>query len=712
MTVETYAFQAEINQLLSLIINAFYSNKDVFLRELVSNASDALDKIRYKSLTEGSSVLGDITDLRIRIEADKEANTLTITDTGIGMTKDELVKNLGTIAHSGTKAFMQALKEGTTDLSLIGQFGMGFYSAFLVADKVRVISKSNDDGNQYVWESSASGSFNVAMDNDTESIGRGTKIVLFMKDDQKDYLEEARIRDIITRHSQFIDFPIELQVEREVQQEVASEPEPVSVSSETTVVEEVEEGGVTEEDSSVPKQTSTITVKKTDWEQLNKQKPLWTRNATEVTQEEYAAFYKSVFNDWDDHMAVKHFSAEGQIQYKSVLFLPKRAPFDMFNTDKKNDNIKLYVRRVFIMDDCEKICPSYLSFVKGIVDTDDLPLNVSREMLQQNSVIRVIQKSLVKKCIEMFHDLAENNKEDYKTFFDNFGKNIKLGVHEDSKNRDKLVELLRFYSSKSGDDMTSLKDYVVRMKEDQKDIYYITGESKLAVQDSPFLEGLRKRGYEVLYMVEPIDEYMVQQLTEYDGKKLVCCSKEGLVFEDEKDDLEKKQEEYKDLCHEIKTVLAGKVEEVKVSGRVNDTPCVLVTPQYGWTANMERIAKAQALRANDGNMMGYMTGRRILEINPDHKMIKELKRRCDENNNEDKATTNRLINLLFETSLLSSGFSIPEPAKYARSIFNIMMAGISMDDQDETDNANVHDNNAINNEDTAVESENKMEELD
>lgn len=672
MASETYAFQAEINQLLSLIINAFYSNKEVFLRELLSNASDALDKIRYKSLTEGDQILRDQPELRVRIVADKEARTLAIEDTGIGMTKEELVKNLGTIAHSGTKAFVEALKDGVTDMSLIGQFGMGFYSAFLVADKVVVTSKSTDN-DAYVWESTANGSFTITAAGSSDALLRGTRIVLHIKEDQVDFLNEARIREVVTKYSQFITFPIELEIEREVEEEVINR-----------IVEEVkvEEGKVNEEDAAP--RPNTITVKKKQWEVLNKNKPLWTRPSAEITQEEYAAFYRSVFDDWEDHLAVKHFSVEGQLEYKALMFVPKRAPFNMFNTNQKDKNMKLYVRRVFITDDCEEeLFPLYLSFVKGIVDTNDLPLNVSREMLQQNSILRTVKKGLVKKCIEMFQDLADNDKDKFKTFYESFGKNLKLGVYEDAKVRDKLVELLRFYSTKSENDYVSLKDYVTRMKEGQHAIYYITGETLSTVKNSALLEGLLKRGYEVLYMVDPIDEYMMQQLTEYDGKKFVCCAREDLVFDDDdKEVLEKKQEEFSITCKEIKKILDGEVMEVKVSMRATDTPCVLVAPKYGWTANMERIMRAQALRNQDDLM--FMEARRIMEINPEHKMIQEIKNRLSE-----KKDVMSLVRMMFDTALLASGFNLKEPSQYAQRVFRVMMAGLALDDTPTNEEATV-----------------------
>merc|ERR1712088_625151 len=543
--VETFAFQAEIAQLMSLIINTFYPNKEIFLRELVSNSSDALDKIRYESLTDASKLEGQ-KDLKIQIIPDLDAKTLTLIDTGIGMTKADLINNLGTIAKSGTKAFMEALQAGA-DISMIGQFGVGFYSAYLVADKVVVHSKHNDD-EQYLWESSAGGSFTIKPDN-SEPLGRGTKIILHLKEDQE----------------------------------------------------------------------------------LNKAKPIWTRNPDDISQEEYGEFYKSLTKDWEEHLAVKHFSVEGQLEFRALLFIPKRAPFDLFENKK-----------------------------------------------QQNKILKVIRKNLVKKCMELFDELAED-KDSYKKFYEQFAKNIKLGIHEDSTNRKKLAGMMRYYTSASGDESCSFGDYVSRMKENQKDIYYITGESREVVGASAFVERLKKRGFEVIYMTEPIDEYVVQQLKEYDGKNLVSVTKEGLELPEDEEEKKKHEEDktrYETLCKVMKDILDKKVEKVVVSNRLVNSPCCIVTSQYGWTANMERIMKAQALR--DTSTMGYMAAKKHLEINPDHSIIDTLRGKAEADKN-DKSVKD-LVHLLFETSLLSSGFSLEDPAVHAQRIHRMIKLGLCIDD--------------------------------
>merc|ERR1711879_108918 len=563
--------------------------------------------------------------------------------------------------------------------------------------------------------------FTIQLDTEGEDIGRGTMIILDLKEDQEEYLEERRLKDIVKKHSQFIGYPIHLHVEKEKDEEVTDdeaeeENDKDEKDDDGAKIEEVDEND--EDANKSTKKTKTVKTKEIVKEELNKTKPLWTRNVDDITKDEYAEFYKSLTNDWEDHLAVKHFSVEGQLEFRALLFVPKRAPFDMFENKKAKNSIKLYVRRVFIMDNCDELMPEWLNFLKGIVDSEDLPLNISRETLQQNKILKVIRKNLVKKAIELFNEISED-KESFDKFYEQFGKNIKLGIHEDSNQRKKLAEFLRYYSSNSSDEYTSLKDYVSRMKDNQNDIYYITGESKEALKNSAFVERLTKRGFEVLYMTEPIDEYCTQQLKEYDGKNLVCVTKEGLELpedEEEKKAFEEKKAKFEPLCKVMKDILDSRVEKVIVSNRLVKSPCCVVTSQYGWSANMERIMKAQALK--DSSTMGYMAAKKQLEINPDHKIVGSLCERVEANKN-DKAIKD-LVMLMFETSLLASGFNLEDPTIHANRIHRMIKLGLGIDgDDDEEEDAAAVEENAGADEEEMPELEsgdeddaNRMEEVD
>ena len=519
-----------------------------------------------------------------------------------------------------------------------------------------------------------------------------------------EYLEERRLKELVKKHSEFIAFPISLKVEKSTEKEVTDSDDEADKKD-----DEKKDDEPKIEDAEDKKEKKTKKIKEVTHEDeiLNKIKPIWMRKPEDISKEEYGGFYKGLTNDWEDHLSVKHFNVEGSLEFRALLFLPKRAPFDLFESKKKKNNIKLYVRRVFIMDDCEEIIPEWLGFVKGVVDSEDLPLNISRETLQQNKILKVMKKNIVKKCLEMFIEIQEN-AEDYKKFYEQFSKNLKLGIHEDTANRTKHAELLRFSTSQSGEDQISFKEYIARMKDGQQSIYYITGESKVAVAASPFLEGLRKRGLEVLYLTDPIDEYMVQQLKDYDGKKLVSCTKEGLEL-DNTDDEKKKQEELKakfePLCKLIKDVLGDKIEKVVVSTRIDESPCVLVTSEHGWTANMERIMKAQALR--DNSMTSYMMSKKTMEINPANNIIAELRQKAEVDQSD--KTVKDLVWLLFETSLLTSGFSLDESSQFASRIHRMIKLGLSIfedennadDDLPPLDDAPVEDNTNA-----------KMEEID
>ncbi|KAF9623576.1 hypothetical protein IFM89_003366 [Coptis chinensis] len=660
---EKYEYQAEVSRLLDLIVHSLYSHKEVFLRELVSNASDALDKLRFLSVTD-PSLLGDAGDLEIRIKPDPDNGTITITDTGIGMTKEELIDCLGTIAQSGTSKFLKALKDNQdlgADNGLIGQFGVGFYSAFLVAEKVVVSTKSPRSDKQFVWESVADSSSYVIREetNPENLLPRGTQITLYLRpDDKYEFSEPARLQGLVKNYSQFVSFPIYTWQEK----------------SRTVEVEEEEpkEGEEAKPEDEKKKKTKTVTEKYWDWELANETKPIWMRSPKEVEKADYQEFYKMAFNEFLDPQAYTHFTTEGEVEFRSVLYIPGMAP--MNNEDivnPKTKNIRLYVKRVFISDDFDgELFPRYLSFVKGVVDSNDLPLNVSRELLQESRIVRIMRKRLVRKTFDMIQEIAEGeNKEDYKKFWENFGKLLKLGCIEDSGNHKRLTPLLRFYSSKSEEDLISLDDYVENMGESQKAIYYLATDSLKSARSAPFLEKLLQKDIEVLYLVEPIDEVAIQNLQTYKEKKFVDISKEDLELGDEDEVKEREdKQEYILLCDWIKQQLGDKVAKVQVSKRLSTSPCVLVSGKFGWSANMERLMKAQTL--GDTSSLEFMRGRRILEVNPDHPIIKDLNAACK--TAPESGEAKRAVDLLYDTALISSGFTPDSPADMGNKIYEMM----------------------------------------
>uniref|UniRef100_A0A8C2E4I3 Endoplasmin n=1 Tax=Cyprinus carpio TaxID=7962 RepID=A0A8C2E4I3_CYPCA len=643
---EKHAFQAEVNRMMKLIINSLYKNKEIFLRELISNASDALDKIRLLSLTNEDALAGN-EELTIKIKSDKEKNMLHITDTGIGMTKEELVKNLGTIAKSGTSEFLNKMndmqEEGQSTSELIGQFGVGFYSAFLVADKVIVTSKHNND-TQHIWESD-SNAFSVISDPRGDTLGRGTTITLVMKEEASDYLELETIKNLVKKYSQFINFPIYVWSSK------------VSVSTKDS-------------------RPSSLKVEKTvwDWELMNDIKPIWQRPAKEVEEDEYKAFYKTFSRDSDEPISHIHFTAEGEVTFKSILFIPASAPrglFDEYGT-KKNDFIKLFVRRVFITDDFHDMMPKYLNFIKGVVDSDDLPLNVSRETLQQHKLLKVIRKKLVRKTLDMIKKIAEEQYND--KFWKEFGTNIKLGVIEDHSNRTRLAKLLRFQTSHSDTTPSSLEQYVERMKEKQDKIYFMAGTSRKEAESSPFVERLLKKGYEVIYLTEPVDEYCIQALPEFDGKRFQNVAKEGVKF----DESDKAKEKREALEKEFEPLTTWMKEKSLKDNRLTKSPCALVASQYGWSGNMERIMKAQAYQTGkDISTNYYASQKKTLEINPKHPLIKEMLKRVQDNAEDQTAAD--LAVVLFETATLRSGYQLTDTKAYGDRIERMLRLSMNID---------------------------------
>ncbi|XP_037809649.1 endoplasmin homolog [Lucilia sericata] len=716
---EKFAFQTEVNRMMKLIINSLYRNKEIFLRELISNASDAIDKIRLLALTNRNELESN-PELNIRIKADKENKVLHIMDSGIGMTHQDLINNLGTIAKSGTADFLAKMQDPTKsdgqDMNdMIGQFGVGFYSAFLVADRVVVTTKHNND-KQYIWESDAN-SFSIVEDPRGDTLKRGSIISLYLKNEAQDFLEEDTLRELIRKYSQFINFPIMLWSSKTVDEEVPIEEEkPVTEKSSDDEIVDEEEDVKVEEDTNEDDKPKTKKVSKTvwDWMLINDSKPIWTRKPNEVEQKEYDEFYKSLTKDSSEPLIHTHFIAEGEVTFKSLLYIPKVQPSESFNRyGTKADNIKLFVRRVFITDEFNDMMPNYLNFIRGIVDSDDLPLNVSRETLQQHKLIKVIKKKLIRKVLDMIKKI---DKEAYEKFWKEYSTNIKLGIMEDPSNRSRLAKLLRFQSS-NGKGITSLAEYVERMKPKQENIYFIAGANRAEVEKSPFVERLLAKGYEVLYLVEAVDEYCISALPEFDGKKFQNVAKEGFKLnesEKSKNKFEELKATFEPLVKWLNEVaLKDKILRAQVSERLSNSPCALVAGMFGWTGNMERLAMSNAhQKSDDPQRTYYLNQKKTLEINPRHPLMRELLRRVEADEADESAKEMALM--MFRTATLRSGFMLQETSDFADTIEKMMRQtlGVSLDEQVEWDEDDDDDTTADSNEENTSSSNDNEEDED
>lgn len=623
-SVETHRFQAEVNQVLHLVINSLYSHKEVFLRELVSNASDALDKLRFRSLTDAGLMEGDNT-LEIRVYGDPKSSTLTIEDTGVGMTHDELVENLGTIAHSGSKKFLEMAKQRgeKSDVNLIGQFGVGFYSAWLVADHVEVITRAAGDSQAWRWTSDAKESFTLEP---AAREKRGTSVILHLKDDHKEFAESWRLRDLISRYSDFVAHPILLRKDHDEK-------------------------------------------KSEEWETANQASALWQRSKSDVTDEQYRDFYKHLTNDHEDPLAWTHFRVEGSQEFAGLVYIPSHPPYDLdVNPGEARKGIRLFVKRVFIMDDCEALTPPWLRFMRGVLDSDDLPLNVSRETLQDSSVVRAIKKQVTKKTLDLLDELARDRADDYKTFWTHYGRILKEALHTEWDHRDRVASLAR-YESSHGEGLTSLADYVSRMPASQEAIYYILGESRKAVADSPHIESLRQKGYEVLYMTDLVDTWASEGLREFQGKRLVSALDANLKVEDDeaaKQVREGYQGVFRTLFDRVQKVLGERVREVKVSDRLTDSPACLVVPPGGINATLERVLRAHGREVPPS--------KKILEVNPKHPLIEALRTVAERE--PESPQVGEWIEMLYDQALLTEGNPIDDPQRFARRLTGLMQQAV------------------------------------
>ncbi|MFP4522722.1 MAG: molecular chaperone HtpG [Fibrobacterota bacterium] len=630
MGAEKVEFKTEVKQILDLMIHSLYSHSDIFLRELVSNASDAIDKVRFESLKNKELLTGD-TDLKIMIDTDKEKGTITVSDNGIGMDRSEINENLGTIARSGTKEFLKALKKAKSEDNpeLIGQFGVGFYSSFMVAEEVTVLSKKAGQDKAVLWKSTGDGTYSV---DDAEKDGRGTTVTVKLKEEDKNYLEEFKIKEIIKKYSDYIEHPVFLKVQ------------------------EKDDKG---------KETG-----KTKDEQINSQKAIWLKNKSEISKEEYNDFYKHISHDWNEPSRIIHYSAEGVTEFKALLYMPSKKPFDLFNQDKKSD-LHLYIKRVFITDDCKDLLPEYLRFVKGVVDSSDLPLNVSRETLQYNRMMPKLKKNLVTKVLAELSSWMKKERESYEAFFNEFGPVLKEGMHLDFENRDKIKDLLLYRTMNGGKEkLVSLAEYKESMKDDQDEMYYIIGESYEELTGSPHLEAFSKKEYDVIFMTDPVDEWVMQSLADYDGKKMKSASKGDIDLDTKEDKKEKKEKDkkFKKLLKVLEDKLKDDVKEIKLSNRLTDSSVCLVADDSAMGAHMERLMEAM-----NQNMPRQ---KRIMEINPDHSLIIKLNGLVEKDMKDPKLE--RYAKLLYEQALLTEGSRIPDPAAFSKNISEIMAESLSV----------------------------------
>ena len=748
---EKFNFNVEVTRMMDIIINSLYQNKEVFIRELISNASDACDKARFLAV-QNPDYLADNKELKIIVETDRSSKTFTITDTGVGMTKNDLVKNLGTIAKSGTTSFIEAISKGQS-LNLIGQFGVGFYSTYLVSNKVVVTSKNNDD-NQHVWVSTAGSSFTVSKDPRGNTLGRGTKITLYLKEDSVEFCETDTVKKNIKKYSEFIDYPIYMKINKTYTEE--EETDEYENETDTTAVNETEKEEkkdnksddleIKDEDEEKKKdkrkkKTKSVTKWKWDYELINENKPIWLRDKKEITKEEYVKFYKALTKDSEDPLAYEHGKLEGEVNFRYILFIPGKRPYDLYdNYYGKSSSLKLYVRRVLVSEQFEDLMPRYLNFIKGVVDSDDLPLNVSRESLQQIKMIKVMSNKLVKASIQIMIKLSVEKEEDededddddeddeednetesknetevkaendtkadddeeddekeekeekkkdtkYTKFFENYGKNIKLGVIEDIQNRNKLAKLLRFYSTHNIDELTSFDEYIKRMKPKQEQIYFLAGEDKAAVAKSPLIQKILEKGGEVFILDDPIDEFCLQNLGEYEKKKLKNVAKGEFKLWEEDEELQKKKEkkiakDFKPLIEWWKKLLGPKVENIIVSQRLTDSPCIMVGTEHGYSASMERIQKAQAFGKQDKITEQFLYARKTLEINPNHPAIKQLKEAVGTSDKVSEDVEDTAM-LLFENAMLESGYSLPDPHAFGQRMEKVLKynLGLSRDEK-------------------------------